>query len=100
MEGFGQVVVGAGLETIDALGPGAACGEDQYRCGDAGGAPGVQHLQPRLAGQSEVENDQVIGLGRALVFGVAAIGEPVGGVALAAETGDQFVSQRNVVFDQ
>jgi len=100
MKGLGQVVVGAGLETVDALGPGAARGKDQHRCGEAAGTPVAQHLQPRFARQAEVENDQVIGLAGALVSGVAAIGQPVDGITVAAEAGDQFIGQRNVVFDQ
>ncbi|MNF86512.1 hypothetical protein D3C84_689510 [compost metagenome] len=100
MEGLGQVIVGAGLEAIDALGPGAARGEDQHRRRQAAGAPLLEHLEPRLAGQAEVENDQVVGFAGPLVQCVTAIGQPIHGVALAAEAGGQLISQRYMVLYQ
>ena len=100
VEGFGQVIVGAGLEAFDALGPGTARGEDQHRRRQAGGAPLRQHVKPRQTRQAEVEDDQVIGFAAALIHRVATVGQPVHGVTLAIEAGHQFVGQRHVVFHQ
>ena len=83
-----QVIVGAGLQPLDALSPGAARGEDQHRSNQATGAPFTQHLKPRFARQAEVENDQVIGLSGALVGRITAIGQPVHGVALLGQAGE------------
>jgi hypothetical protein len=96
----GLVIVGAGLQAFDALGPGIACGEDQHRNRQAGRAPLRQHIKPRYAGQAEVEDDQVIGLAAALIHRVTAIGQPIHCVALALQTGEQLVGQRYMVFHQ
>jgi len=100
VEGFGQVVVGTGLQALDAFGPGVTRSQDQYRCGQTALTPGAQHFESRFAGQTEVENDEVVGFAAALVIGVAAIGQPVGGIAVTAEARNQFVGQRDVVFHQ
>ena len=66
----------------------------------AGRAPLGQYLQPRQAGQTEVEDDQVIGFAAALIHRIAAIGQPIHGVALAIEAFKQFIGQGHMVFHQ
>ncbi len=100
VKGLAEVVVRPGLQTFDAFRPRPARREDQHRRGEAAGTPLRQHLQARQARQAEVEDDQIIGFALALVHRVAAIGQPVHGVALALQAGGQFVGQGHVVFDK
>ncbi|MNI31423.1 hypothetical protein D3C73_853080 [compost metagenome] len=100
MEWLGQVVVGAGLEAFDAFGPGVSGRQDQHRRGQPRRAPLRQHLKPRHAGQTEVEDDQVVRLGAALMYRIATIGQPVHRIPLAIEAGQQFVGQGHMVFHQ
>lgn len=100
MERLGQVVVGTGLEPIDAFGPGTARGEDQHRSRESQPTPLLEYLQAGTPGQAEVEDDQVVGFAGALHRRVAAVGQPVHRVALAGQAGHQFVGQGNVILNQ
>ncbi len=100
VEGFGQVIVGAGLEAFDPFGPGITGGEDQHWRRQTSGPPLRQHLEPWQTRQAEVEDDQVIRLAAALIHRVATVGQPVHGVTLSVEAGHQFVGQRHMVFHQ
>ncbi|MNZ56662.1 hypothetical protein D3C78_746140 [compost metagenome] len=100
VKGFGQVVIGPGLEAFDALGPGIARGQHQYRRSQARGTPAAEHFKPWQSRQPQIEDDQIIGFGAALMHRIAAIGQPVHGITLAIEAGQQLVGQRHVVFHQ
>jgi hypothetical protein len=43
MKGLGDVVVGAGVETLDLVAPAVARGEDEDWHGPAGAAPSLEH---------------------------------------------------------
>ena len=61
-----QIVVGAGVDSVDALGPACARGQDQHRHVTAIRAPALEHGKPVHPRQPEIEND------RAIILGVAA----------------------------
>ena len=61
MERLAEIVVGPGLESVDALMPGIARGEHQHRCRHTAHAPIAQHRQSGPPGESEIENDGVVG---------------------------------------
>src|SRR5690606_33901362 len=77
MEGFGEIVIGAGAQAIDPLGPAVACSEDQHRKIHPPGTPGLQDLQSTSAGQTQVQNAQVIGLDLGQLLHITPVGTPV-----------------------
>ncbi|MNH12255.1 hypothetical protein D3C79_717910 [compost metagenome] len=95
-----QVVIGAGFEALDALGPGPTRGEDQHRCRQPRCTPLGQHFKARQAGQAEVQNDQVVRFAATLVDRIPAVSQPVDRIALALQALGQFICQRHVVLDQ
>jgi hypothetical protein len=62
-ERLGEVVVGAGVDALDALAPAVAGGEDQDRQGDLGGAQAAQHAEPVEPRQAEIQHHCVVRLG-------------------------------------
>src|SRR5690554_4196694 len=77
MEGFGEIVIGAGAQAIDPLGPAVACSEDQHRKIHPPGTPGLQDLQSTSTGQTQVQNAQVIGLDLGQLLHITPVGTPV-----------------------
>ena len=65
-ERLGQVVVGAELEADDLVDLVVARRQDQDRHLGAGGADAAQHLEAVDAGQADVEDHEVRGLGVAI----------------------------------
>ncbi len=61
-----QVIVGASVDSVDALGPARARGQDQHRHLTAIRAPALEHGEPVHPRQPEIEDD------RAVILGVAA----------------------------
>jgi len=51
LEGLGEIVVGAGLDAVDALHPAAARRKDEHGRQLAGGAPAFQYGEPIEAGE-------------------------------------------------
>ena len=98
LERLHQVVVGAGVEALDAIVEVGARGQDQDR--DVGlGAQPPADLDPVEPGQAEVEDDEV---GDELLGGAQRV-DPVGRgahlVALLAQRAAQDVGDRLVVLD-
>src|SRR5690606_11970077 len=73
-EWLGQVVVGAGVYTLNPLGPGTARGQDQNRTFATLGPPALEHGQPVKARQVQIQHDQVVILGAAAKPRCLAIG--------------------------
>ena len=72
-EGLRQVVVGAGVDALDALRPDAPGGQDENRKPAPVGPPALQHRQAVELGQAEIENRGVVGLGVAREPGLFAV---------------------------
>ena len=62
LEGFDQVVVGAGLQALDLLLPASACGQDEDGQQAALGAKPADQLQPGQPGQAEVDHRGIEGV--------------------------------------
>ena len=60
VEGFDQIVVGAGVEAPDAVADRVAGGDDQYRHRIVALAPEGQRLQPGFPRQADVQQDRVV----------------------------------------
>lgn len=96
VEGFEQVVIGAGLQAVDAVGHRIARGEDQHRDFQALAALLLQQLEAVFVRQAEVEHHDVErgrpehrarGTGR----GHTLHGKTLRGQAGHDAAGDQFV---------
>ena len=59
VEGLDQVVVGAGVEAVDAIGDGVTRGEHQHRHAVAGAAQAATHLEAVHARHAHIEHDGV-----------------------------------------
>lgn len=89
-EGLHQVVVGAGVQPVDAVGDAAARGQHEHRRADAGGADRPQDTDAVQPGQHAVQDHQVVGFpggeeqpilaGQGLVHDMTGLGEALGKV--------------------
>ena len=59
-ERLDEIVVGAGIEPGDAVGDGIARGDDQHAHLVAGAPDFLQEVEPALARQAEVEEDEAV----------------------------------------
>ena len=98
-ERFWQIVVGAGVDAVDPLGPAAARGEDQHRDAAIIGAPALQHRQPVHAGQAEIENDRGVVLGVAAKPRLLAVADDLDDVAGGFQPAGQIRGDPPIVFD-
>ena len=80
VERLGQVVVGAGVESVDARLDGVARGQHQHRHVGAGGAQLAADRQAVLARQHHVEDDGVVVVLLALLRRRVAVARDVHGV--------------------
>ena len=99
IERLRQVVVGAHLETDDAVDVLAFC--RQHHDGDVftGGAQAAADREPVLAGQHEVEHDEMRRVALELLVELARVGERCDLESLLGKISGQEVAQANVVVD-
>jgi len=101
IEGLGQVVVGAGIEPLHAIGDRIARGDDENGQRLAPRAQRLEELQPIGAGQPQVEQHQLEGLGDQSLCGGSRIMHPVDREALALQSrADGFADHRVVFYQQ
>ena len=98
-EGFDQVVVAAGLQSLDAVGDGRHGGQEQHRRAHIRGAQGADHVQAVQLGQHAIDDqdieDVATGAGQS---GLAIAGH--GDVAIAlADAVAHIVRCLRIVFD-
>ena len=99
LEGLGQVVVGAGVDAGDALGPGAARRQHQDRRRHAGGAQLAHHRQAVEPRQAEVENDPVEVFRSGARPGFLAVGAGLHDIAGLSQMGADLGGDLRFVFD-
>ena len=99
-EGLDQVVVGAEIEALHPVGDRVARGEDEHRDAVLAPAQAVEDLEPVLAGQAEVEEHEVVGLGRERGLRSGAVLHPVGRVAFLPQPLAQAFPDHCVVFHE
>src|SRR6185312_15479555 len=98
-EGLGQVIVGAEVETLDAILHRVARAEDEHGLVEAGAAPFREQVQAVAVGQAEVENDHVIvGFGQRIA-GLPAGADPAHRVGAFAEPLLEKLAETLLVFD-
>ncbi len=101
LEGFDEVVVGAGVEAGDPVADGVAGGEHQDRHGDLVGAQPPGGGQSVHAGHEDVEDDQLGVVAGDLLDGVEAVHGELGAVSLEGEAAaERFADGRLVVDDE
>lgn len=99
-EGFGEVIVGPGVDPLHLLVPGVARGQDEHGHEVAGLAPAAEHGEAVEPGQAQVEHDRVVGLGRTQELAGLAVDGAVDGVALAGEALAELGREIGVVLDE
>ena len=97
MKRLRQVIVGAGLESIDLLVPGIARRENDHRQPVAAPAPVRQHLEARALRQPEIEHRGVVGFDVSEMLGVHAVVGGVDGEARGLERLLQARAQLGIV---
>ena len=96
-ERLDQVVVGAGVEAVDAVRDGVARGQHQHRRAVAGGAQPAADLEPVGLGHQHVEHDRVRRLVGERVERLAAVGGELDPVAVHAQRAIERVADRGLV---
>ena len=99
MEGFGDIVVGAGVNALDLVAPSIAGGQDQDRHRASGLAPGFEDRDPVAFGQADVEHDRVVRLGVAAKPAFLAVERAVDRIARRLEGGGHLTVQIPIVLD-
>ena len=99
-EGFGEVVVGAGIEAGDAVFDGIARGEHENRHALIQRTNGAADLKAIFPGNHHVENNEVIVVDFDLIQGVGAGGGHVDGVGLLLQTASDETHDAGIVFDE
>ena len=99
MEGFRDIIVSAGVNTLDFVAPSIASGEDQDRHRASGLAPGFEDRDPVAFGQADVEHDRVVRLGVAAKPAFLAVERPVDGIACRLKGGGHLPVQIPIVLD-
>jgi len=100
IEGFGQVVVGAGVEPGDLVGAAVARRENQYRQRIAAFAQVLQQPQTIALRQAEVENAGLIGVVEQCQACGFSVTYPVDGVVGQLQAGTYAVTKQVIVFHQ
>ena len=87
MEGFRDIIVGAGVDALDLVAPSVASGQDQDWHRASGFAPGFQDRDPVAFGQADVEHDCVVRLGVAAKPAFLAVKRAVDRIACRLKGG-------------
>jgi len=100
VERLDEVVVGTGVESPDAIGDRIASRDYQDR-DVVGRAPQTgEDVKARSAGQTEVEQQDIVGRRRQSQFRLLAITQPVGRVTVLAQALLNASADHRIVFDQ
>src|SRR5215471_3413181 len=99
MEGFGDVVVRAGVKTLNLVAPAVARGQDEDRHGPAGAAPGLEHRDAVHLRQTNVENDRIVRLALAEKMAFFAVERAIDHVACVDERGRKLPVEIGIVLD-
>ncbi len=99
VEGFCDIVVGAGIEALHLVAPAVARGEDEHGHLAPLAPPGLQHREPVHLRQADVQHDGVIGLGLAEEMAFLAIMGAVDGIAGLGQRLDHLAIEIGIVLD-
>ena len=99
-EGLGQVVIGSGVETLDAVLERRQCGEHQHGRGVALAAHRHEHLVATDPRQQPIEDHDVVVVLVQQRNGLLAVGRHVHRVVLGYQDAPNCVGHPSFVFDQ
>ncbi len=99
MKRLGDIVVGAGVETLHLVAPAVARGEDQHRHGAPVAAPGLQHRNAVHLRQADIEHDRVIGLAVAEKVPLLAVERAIDHVAGVGQRRRELAIEIGIVFN-
>ena len=97
VEGLGNVIIGAGVETLHLVAPSVARGQDQHRHDAPGAAPFLEHGDAILFRQADVEHHGVVGLGVAEKLPLLAVIGAIDRIARLLQSRDDLAVQILVV---
>ena len=95
---LGDVIVGAGIETRDFFRPAVPRGQDENRHVEPRIAPAFEHADAIHIGQSEIEDDGIIGLALAEIMAFVAIIGEIDRIVGLGQGGTQLTAEIAVVF--
>ena len=99
MKRLGDIVVGAGVETLHFVAPTVARGEDEHWHGATGAAPGFQHRNAVHFRQPDVENNGVVGLALAEIMALLAVEGAIHDITGIGQRGRQLPIEIGIVLD-
>ena len=99
IEGLDEVIVGAGVQPLHAIGDGIARGDDQHRHRVAACAQALEHIEAVALRQAEVEQHQVVGLAADRGQRRFAVLHPVDGETIGAQRFPHALGDHPIIFD-
>ena len=99
MEGLGDIVIGAGIKSLDLVAPAVPRGQHEDRHGAACAPPRFQNRNAVHLGQSDIQNDGVVGLGLAEKMPFLTIESPVDHVTRIGECSHQLPVEIRIILD-
>ena len=99
MKRLGDIVVGAGIETLHLVAPAIARGKDQYRHHTAVAAPCLQHRNAVHLRQADVEHDRVVGFAVAEKMPLLAIERAIDHISGVGQRRGQLTIEIGIIFN-
>src|SRR5574343_1296159 len=98
LERFDHVVVGAEVEALDAVAGAVERGQDQHRQLRVARPQALENLQAGEFGQTEIEDQQIVGSRRQCRIGLQSVRRPIHRVSPVAERAGKAIGDDAVVF--
>ena len=99
VEWLGDIVVGAGVDTLDLVAPSVAGGQDQDGHRASALAPRFEDRDPVAFGQADVEHDRVVRLGVAAKPAFLAVERAIDRVARSLKSSGHLTVQIPIILD-
>src|SRR3974390_2460655 len=99
MEGLGDIIVGTGIKSLDLVAPAVARGQYEDRHATAGTPPCLQDGNAVHLGQTDIQNNRIIGLGLAEKMPFLAIESAVDHVSRIGERGYELPVEIRIILN-
>src|SRR5215831_4675598 len=99
MEWLGDIIVGAGIETLDLVAPSIASGQHQHRHCPSCPAPGFQDRDAVHLRQADIENDGVVGFGLSEIVSLFAVESTIDDITGVSQRGSELSVEVRIILD-
>src|SRR6516164_6559150 len=99
MKGLGDVIIGAGVETLYLVAPAVARGQHENGHGSAGPPPCFQHRDAIHLWQPDVQDDGIVWLALAEIMPLFAVKRPIDDVAGIGKRSRELSVEVGIILD-